>query len=141
MVRSSERRITMQETRNDLSSMENETGHRVGGGYTPVNQLVSPVGPQFMVPFTSVDSRFGDQEPIHMFGQSQFHDNLGPVYALPTYPWPHGQHPHAANPPSHQGSYPHTGNGQWQHSGIHPSPMMVPVYYYGWQPMKCNHCQ
>lgn len=102
-----------------MSMTRNEMANYVGDEYTPLDQLVSPVGPQFTIPFTSVDSEgqpMGEQEHIHLYGQSQFHHNLGPVYAVPTYPMPHGGEGGIAQP-QESSMHPHIfDQGQFHHN-------------------------
>lgn len=60
-----------------------------------INQFISPVGPDFSIPYYSADS-FNNQhspEPA-LYGEDQFKNGFGPVYATPTYP---GTHNHTQN--------------------------------------------
>lgn len=122
----------------DYEKSSEETANRntdKAGGFVPLNQIVSPVGPQMTVPFTSVEStgqQAGNEEHLQLFGQNQFHDNLGPVYAIPTYPSHQGNvqssqtgYGHMpANQPPQYGYNPVQGHHQWQQPGSQPQSYM-----------------
>lgn len=63
------------------------------------DQIVNSVGPDLTIPTGSGQrgsrgighgQQQGSQEHPALFGQSQFRDGFGPVYAVPSFPGPHG---------------------------------------------------
>lgn len=145
MDSSSERRMSMTQFESTSSNERYETVSHASDGYTSLDQLVSPVGPQFTLPLTSVDSQkqsAGDAEPIHWFGENQFHDNLGPVYAVPTYPAQHGGGVGTGHPQENL-TYPALYDQNQFHHNLGP---VYPVPTYPWahgnnyQTGSCN-CQ
>lgn len=79
------------------------------------------VGPDFSIPYADESLDYGpesvdDGHPA-LFGQEPFRDHMGPVYAVPSFPW-------------QQGNGLGAGGGQWQPYGQYPQ-MMMPC---------CMHC-
>lgn len=81
------------------------------------------VGPDFSIPYGSAEhgqSSMYDEHPA-LFGQDQFMDNMGTVYATPSFPW-------------HQGDSYGAGGGQWQPYGQYPQMPMPCCMRCGYSP-------
>lgn len=69
------------------------------------SQLINSVGPDFSIPFQHTGSHNMGGSHIQqfnapdLFGEDQFKDGFGPVYAIPTYPWHDSQD--GGNNPTH----------------------------------------
>ena len=97
-------------------------------------QVPTSVGPDFTIPgqqrdFLPPTSSQGFPQGSHpaLFGENQFKNGFGPVYATPTYPWQHGQNPQTGTSSEHQNHEQIMSNGHWQQVGS--SPPAMPVYY------------
>jgi hypothetical protein len=112
-----------------------------GQEFTPLfyNLLVNSVGPDLTIPEVSGQHGTGigkgklqgSQEHPTLFGQSQLTDNLGPVYATPTFPWKNGHGQGMGTSFPEHGKSQNIGSGQWQQWGSHPWPIAyIPCYMY-----------
>lgn len=113
-----------------------------------MNQLMNSIGPNFNISGQhDGNMNTGNYPGSHpaLFGENQFKDGFGPVYAVPSFPWSpipssstgntplpqgHGQGRGSSQQPHHQG---HGMQGmQWQQSGNCPQAMtgyyMYPCY-------------
>lgn len=84
------------------------------------------VGPDFSIPYGSAEhGQSSMYEHPALFGQDQFRDNMGPVYAVPSFPW-------------QQGGGHGAGGGQWPPYGHYPQmPMQMPMQMPGC--MRCGY--
>lgn len=102
-------------------------------------QVPNTVGPDFSIPgqqqysHNTVSSQ-GYPQGSHpkLFGESQFKNGFGPVYAVPSQPWQHDNSPHAVTSSGQQSHAQMMGVGHWQQVGS--SHQAMPVYY------MCPYC-
>src|SRR5690625_2699594 len=135
------RRMNMRNTNDGKLPMEHRGQEQIGDGENQESKqkrnkeqqprgqgpsFLYDVGPDLTIPQIEDGShkkgihmkQQGGEEPT-LFGQSQFKNNLGPVYAIPSVPWQHegdldSQHGHG------QGQE----NNQWQQWASHPQAYM-----------------
>lgn len=104
------------------------------------DQLLNSVGPDLTIPTGSgqhggIGNDHGLQQGSHehpaLFGQSQLRDGFGPIYAVPTFPGPHGDgqsQPIGSQGPINASPFfagqPNMGSGHWHQCGIRFQAMM-----------------
>lgn len=68
-------------------NIEKERQHQIQNDLD--NQIINSVGPDLSIRFEPKQSeiKYNNLEQPALYGQSQVVDDLGPIYAIPTYPW------------------------------------------------------
>lgn len=133
------------------ANQEDIRGQQQGRKASPpsfVSEPINAVGPDLTIPGQhgsgqGMGNYQGHPQGNHpaLFGENQLKNDLGPVYAIPSFPWHHGQsqgigtennpwhHSHEQGSPWNSGNNQGIGSSQWQQWFIYPQAMM-PYYMY-----------